>query len=584
MEKKTKKNIYYRLHRETVCTYEMDDTPPFFPDDEAVDTALELSMLLRLSLVGELHIARKQYLDGSIPTGFQRTTIFGVDGSIPFAGRQIGIAQLGMEEDSCREVSDVGHDRVYLTDRLGMPLIEVVTYPDMRTPEECAAVGEVIRKLCRSTGRVRTGYGAAREDVNVSVRGGTRIEIKGVPQLTRIPRLIYNEAFRQCSLLRIREELHRRGITPETFAATWRDVTRLVGNTTYEPLRAALSEGHEVRAIVLRGFGGLLAEPTQEHTTFAREFSDRIRVIACLTRLPNMVHSDTASDTLAGKHWKEIRRKLRAEAEDAVILVWGSAMDVETACLEIANRGREATVGVPSDTRQANRDGTNGFERVLPGPERMYPDTDLPPLEIDEARRQRIRARMPQYFWEREERYRKLGIPADTISELAISPRADLFEKLIAGGRVNPVFAAVVLVQRFRAWRREGLRPDDLADALLAEVFEHNAADRLPREGVLWVLNYLLRNPQAAVAPAEAVLAAIAALGLRAATAGEVAQQIEHTKTRVKSAAYRNSDDRYRHAMGVALRGLRGRVRSGEVAQRVADLAKAPVSVEKTRA
>jgi glutamyl-tRNA(Gln) amidotransferase subunit E len=532
-------------------------------------------------------VARKQYLDGSIPTGFQRTTILGVDGWIPFEGRRIGIQQLGLEEDSCREVADVGHDRVYLTDRLGMPLIEVVTYPDMRTPQECAAVAEVIRKLCRSTHRVRTGYGAARQDVNVSVRGGTRIEIKGVPQITRIPRLIYNEASRQCALLRIREELRRRGVTPETFSTSWREVTRLLSKVGYEPIRAAIAEGLVVKAVVLRRFAGLLAEPTQEHTTFAKEFSDRVRVIACLTRVPNIVHSDSASDTIAGRYWKEIRRKLRAEPEDAVILVWGSPQDTETACEEIANRAREATIGVPADTRQALRDGTNGFERVLPGPERMYPDTDLPPVEIDEERRQRVRVSLPEYIWDREDRYKAMGLPPDTVTPLALSPWADVFDRLVAAGRLDPVFGAVVLVQRMRAWRRAGLKPEDLSSEELAEVFEWHASGRLTGEGVLRVIEYLLRNPAKSDSstPAVRVTAAVLARGLNPATDAEVAAGIAEAR-RLLSTEEIDASNRFRYAMGVALRGLRGRVDTRAVAREVASAIKSAEqgSVEKTSA
>jgi len=231
MEKKTRKQIIYRLHRETVCTYEFDDTPPFLISDAAVDIALELALLLRLNLVNELHIARKQYLDGSIPTGFQRTTILGVDGWIPFEGRRIDIRQLGLEEDSCREVADRGHERVYLTDRLGMPLIEVVTEPQMLTPRQAADVCNLIRKLCRSTQKVRRGYGATRQDVNVSVTGGTRIEIKGVPQIWRIPRLVHNEANRQLALLAIRDELRRRGVRPDSLEHEDRDVTDVLAKT-----------------------------------------------------------------------------------------------------------------------------------------------------------------------------------------------------------------------------------------------------------------------------------------------------------------------------------------------------------------
>ncbi len=186
MEFKTHKEIVYLLERGTVCTYEMDDTPPFEIDDEAVRIAIEMSELCNLNLVSELHVMRKQYLDGSIPTGFQRTAMVGLTGAIPFqvpelgVDRELSIRQLSLEEDSCREVSDVGHRITFRTDRLGMPLTEMVTEPEFLTPHELQAGGRLLAQLARATGKVRRGPGAARQDVNVSVAGGRRVEIKGV--------------------------------------------------------------------------------------------------------------------------------------------------------------------------------------------------------------------------------------------------------------------------------------------------------------------------------------------------------------------------------------------------------------------
>ena len=496
MEKKTKKNIYYRIRQETVCTYEFDDTPPFFIDDEALDIAIEIAQLCNLQMVGEMHIARKQYLDGSIPTGFQRTAIIGVGGWIPYRDRRIGVRQLSIEEDACREVSDVGHDRVYLTDRLGMPLIEVVTEPEMRTPQEIAEVCQIIRSLCRSTGRVRTGYGAGREDVNVSVRGGTRIEIKGVPQITRIPLLVHNEARRQCSLLHIREMLRQRGVTADTFQAVSFDVARAVSRADYQPIREALAAGQRVMCVVLKGFAGILNEQTQEQTTFAKEFSDRVRVIACLTRLPNIVHSDTASDLLTVRDWKDVRKRTGAGDADGMVLVWGSEDDTRTACNEIILRALEATKGVPSDTRQALKDGTNGFERVLPGAERMYPDTDLPPMAITHERIERIRRQLPERVWDRQVRYRAMRVPGDAVEPLSFSSRAALFERIVTELDVDPVFAAVIVVQRFKAWRRDGFPVDRLRDDDVFEVFREYSQGRLTREAVREVLRCLLADLQ----------------------------------------------------------------------------------------
>ena len=138
MEFKTRKIVVYRIKNETTCTYEIDDTPPVRINRQAMEIAIEAALLLKCNIVGELHITRKQYLDGSIPTGFQRTGILGIEGEIPLSRKKVRVIQLSVEEDACREVSDRGHVRVYSTDRLGMPLMEMVTYPDMLTPDEAA--------------------------------------------------------------------------------------------------------------------------------------------------------------------------------------------------------------------------------------------------------------------------------------------------------------------------------------------------------------------------------------------------------------------------------------------------------------
>lgn len=494
MEFKTKKEIIYQIKRETVCTYEMDDTPPFELNEEALDIALEIGLLYRCSMVDEIHIARKQYLDGSIPTGFQRTTIVGVNGSVPYKDRTIPIIQLGLEEDACREVSDVGHRRVYLTDRLGMPLIETVTAPAMRTPWEVAEVGDILRRTVRTTGKVRTGIGAARQDVNVSVTGGTRIEIKGVPRIPNIPLLTYNEAMRQWNLLRLREELHRRGVTTEAFTSRVEDVTRFLRKTRYEPIRRAVGEGKTVNCVTLFGFKGLLRWQTQTDTYFSREIMDRVRVVACLTTLPNIVHSDSASETLSTAEWQAVKKAGGSGDDDTVVLVWGDAADASTGASEIVIRAREATVGIPSETRQALRDGTNGFERILPGPDRMYPDTDLPPKKITAERLDRIRAGLPEYVWDRENWYRQLGIPADTVRPLAISPLNRAFAFAVRALGVAPAFAAVALVQYPKRLARKGLDRAALTADVFEKVFGLLRDGKTVREGVLLLLERAARG------------------------------------------------------------------------------------------
>ena len=456
MEFKTKKEIIYRINYNTVCTYEMDDTPPFMMSDEALDAAIEASMLYGANIVDEVHIARKQYLDGSIPTGFQRTAIVSIGGAIDYNGRKINLIQMSIEEDSCREVSDIGHRRVYITDRLGMPLIETVTYPEMKTPQEVADVNQILSRIVKSTGKVRTGVGAARQDVNVSVSGGTRIEIKGVSSIKSIPLLTYNEAMRQWNLLKLRQELLNRGITEETFSAKYEDVTNLMRKTRYTIINSAISNGLRVKCVVLRGFKGLLRWQTQTDTYFSREISDRVKVIACLTTLPNIVHSDSMSEQISSTEWTVLRKAMNANENDTLVLVWGDEQDSTTACNEIIIRAKEATIGIPSETRQSHSDGTNGFERILPGPERMYPDTDLPPIKITQERYDRIKASLKRSAWDIMQNLMKEGFSENQAEELALSKYYPVYEKLLTLG-IDKMYAYYLLIQLPKALHKKNL-------------------------------------------------------------------------------------------------------------------------------
>lgn len=537
MEFKTRKQIIYRLKNESVCTYEMDDAPPFELNPEALDRAVAIALLLGCQIVGEVHIARKQYLDGSIPTGFQRTAIIGVAGSVPFRQRRIQIRQLAVEEDSCREVSDRGHTRTYRTDRLGMPLIETVTEPDMRTPEEAAAVGQVLRHLVRVSGLVRTGAGAARQDVNVSVAGGTRIEIKGVPSLRAIPALVHSEALRQRSLLAIRDVLRARGVTAESIRDRAFDVTPIVRATDCQFIRAAIDQGAQASAVALPGFEGLLSAPTQPRTTFLREFSDRIRVIACLDGLPNLVCS-TQEATLSSNEWARIGKACGVAASVPVLVVWGRTEDVATAAREIVLRAREAVQGVPSETRQALDDGTNGFERILPGPDRMYPDTDLPPVPLDGARVAAIAANLPEPPWRRSERLQALGVGPDLAERLARHRGYALFLRLAGrlprGCALAPRTLASLLVDRSCP------RPPNLeaAGSWWEEIVDRLGRGEILPEGV-WSCD---GEPPAAAAPAEA------------------RRLVEAAVAQLPSDGPADPAKRAAWAMGRVMRGLRGRV------------------------
>jgi len=456
MEFKTKKTILYRIANATTCTYDVDDTPPFKINEQALEIALEIALLLKTNIVGELHITRKQYLDGSIPTGFQRTGIISIEGEIPVENKQIRIIQLSIEEDSCREVSDVGHKRIYTTDRLGMPLIETVTYPDMKTPDEAYGAAQYIRFLNRSTGKVRTGIGATREDVNVSINGGTRVEIKGVSHIIHIPDLVHNEAFRQKSLLEIRKVLLTQVPNFENWKISHAFINKDSINSTSIHIKEGLYDDYQLVAVNLPNFKGILSFFTQPGRMFSDEISDRLKVIACIEK-PNMTHSEDLD--INSDDFNFLIHLLKAKKEDAQILFWGPKEDINTALETIEERCQLAFMGVPNETRKSLGNGTTMFERVLPGADRMYPDTDSAPISISEEFINKVRTNLPMDVNERIIQLKNWKVPEDAFFYLLRYNLLPLVEKTSHDFKVKPQFVATLLAHRLKYFQGK-LQPD----------------------------------------------------------------------------------------------------------------------------
>ncbi|UCC48164.1 MAG: Glu-tRNA(Gln) amidotransferase subunit GatE [Gemmatimonadota bacterium] len=589
MEFKTKKEIVYLLERGSVCTYEMDDTPPFDIDEEAVRIALEIAQLLNLDLVSEFHVMRKQYLDGSIPTGFQRTAMVGLSGVIPFRVPQLGIdrelriRQLSLEEDACREVSDIGHRITFRTDRLGTPLTETVTEPELLTPVELQAAGLLLSRVAQATGKVRRGPGAARQDVNVSVAGGRRIELKGVDNHRGLPQLVHIEAFRQLNLLRVRAELRRREVTAEMLACpeeglAWEsspnalDAVAVIGPCDYAPINAALDRGERVIAVRLPGFGGLLNHRTQPGVTFAREFADRVRVIACPVHRPFMIHSDIRDHGLDRRQWRLLSKQLRAESGDAIVVVWAPEEDADTAARELLTRAQEALVGVPAETRQAFRDGTNGFERILPGPDRMYPDTDTPPLPIPDAVVIEIRERLPEPPSSRQSRYEALGLDPVAAWRLAGAPWAKLFDAVAPASGTVARRLATCLEQRIPYHQRAGRLAYLAEPARVAPLIRATEAGETRPEAMERVFDELVERRDA---PVEKVLAAYRSTPD---DLEELERSVQEVVAGATALAGRPPDAVMRWAMGVVMPRFLGRLDPALVMERVAGTLQAAVS------
>ncbi len=494
MEFKTRKKIVYHIANETACTYDIDDTPPFHIDREALEIALKISLLSKLNIVGEVHITRKQYLDGSIPTGFQRTGIIGVEGEIYLRNKKVRLIQLSLEEDSCREVSDIGHTRVYRTDRLGMPLIETVTYPDCVNPDEVKEACDYIRFLNRSTGLVRTGMGAGRQDVNVSCRGGSRVEIKGVAHTKWIPELTHNESFRQWALLAIRDKLKKMF----SDVKKWKiNHVELKGKNLPDHEFFPNGQANNLRyyAINLPGFKGLLSHFTQPGKIFADEISDRLKVIACLIA-PYMLHSEELNPSLDEKSWENVAKLLKAGDRDAQIIFRAPEEDIETALETIEERCQMAFEGVPNETRKSFADGTTIFERVLPGADRMYPDTDTAPLPLENEYIENLGKVLPTEVIDRYHQLKKWKIPEDTFTYIFSRNLFPLIERLIGELNMDPVFAGTFIGHTFKFIEGHYARAAQFEEKMIFGMFKFLKQKRIGFEIGKYILPQIYEHPK----------------------------------------------------------------------------------------
>ena len=177
-EASLKKDFYYEGYKDSTCLVELDECPPYPINESALDEALKIALLLNCEIYAVTKVMRKTVIDGSNTSGFQRTVLIAHDGYLETSFGKVGIASIGLEEDAARIVEKTKDKAVYRLDRLGIPLVEIGTEPDMKTPEQiketALKLGEIIRAC-----KVKRGIGTIRQDVNISIKGHDRVEIKG---------------------------------------------------------------------------------------------------------------------------------------------------------------------------------------------------------------------------------------------------------------------------------------------------------------------------------------------------------------------------------------------------------------------
>jgi Glu-tRNA(Gln) amidotransferase subunit E-like FAD-binding protein len=196
------RSFFYQCYDDETCLICIDEEPPKSVNKDALEVALQITKLLKADIPEEIHIMRKTVIDGSNTCAFQRTAIVGLNGVLKTSQGNVGITNICLEEESAGKVKKEGSEITYRLDRLGIPLVEIGTAPDIKNPEHAREVAEKLGMIVRSTGKSQRGIGVTRQDVNVSIKGGARVEIKGVQDLDLLPKLIDNEIKRQQEIIK----------------------------------------------------------------------------------------------------------------------------------------------------------------------------------------------------------------------------------------------------------------------------------------------------------------------------------------------------------------------------------------------
>ncbi len=542
----------YQMVPGVSCLADLDEEPPIGPDPDALELGLTFSAMIGADVVDEIHFMRKIVGDGSNTTGYQRSGLISMGGHVDIGNKKIRILTTCLEEDAARKISEDGGVVTYRLDRLGFPLLEIATAPDMNTPEEVREVALRIGTMLRATRGVKRGIGTIREDINISIPEGARVEIKGAQELRLLPLYVENEAKRQAMLIEIKGILDGRGVGKPPGKAV--DVSKAFAGCGSKVISSALSSGGAVIAVALPGFAGTL-NGSEGRYRLGAELAQRARVKA---GVKGIFHSDELPGYgIEAKHVKAVFEKLGLSGEDDAFAICADRRrKAESAMAAVVERAAEALGGVPGETRDPMPDGTSRYSRPLSGADRMYPETDIPPVAVDPARMADIAANLPEMPEEIEARLVSThGINGQQASVLVAADRYELFETLVSNG-AEVAIVATTLVNTYSELEREGVDFHSIDEAHVSKVFEMLSEGAFAKEAVPELIRKAAegRSPEEAVA--DLGLAAVDLDEARATIAGIVAERGDFVRERGESSVG--------PLMGPVMGALRGKIDGGQ--------------------
>ncbi|MBD3405623.1 MAG: Glu-tRNA(Gln) amidotransferase subunit GatE [Candidatus Lokiarchaeota archaeon] len=498
-----KKVFCYEYYNDSTCLVEADEEPPHNLCQEAIDICLTMATFLKSKPVEEIHPMRKIVIDGSNTTGFQRTAIIAMNGSIVVDEKEIRIQTLCLEEDAARKIRDDERNnrRIYRLDRLGIPLIEIATAPDIRSPDEAQEVALALGLLLRSTGKVKRGLGTIRQDVNVSIRGGGIIEIKGLQQLNMLSLVVELEAQRQEQLLKIKDELEARGITEKMVDFTPINVSEVFSKSESKLISNTIKSGGTVYAVCLPGFDSLLGIELQPERRFGTELSDYAKFWG---GVGGIFHTDELPKYgISSSEVEELRKQVDAHPSDAVVIVASSEKNCIDALDAVVKRAKAAVKGVPAETRIPLPSGASKYARPRPGAERMYPETDVRPVIVTPKLLKQIEKNLPETLEEKKNRFvEEYNLSLELAEQITRSLNLSLFEDIVSTYDIDPTLVVVTLENTMVSLIRDGIPVESVKENDILEIFKLIQEEQISSEAIPQLISYLAEHPNSDVSEA----------------------------------------------------------------------------------
>jgi glutamyl-tRNA(Gln) amidotransferase subunit E len=547
--------ILYEANNDTVCLVEMDEEPPHDLNREAVEICLIASLMMKAKPVDEIHVMRKTVIDGSNTTGFQRTCVVALNGEIDIKGKKVPIQQVSLEEDAARKTGKDGQLIRYRIDRLGIPLIEVTTAPVIYSPEEAKETAFAIGRILRATRMVRRGLGTIRQDVNVSIRDGALIEIKGVQELELVSKVIENEVQRQLSLLEIRDELKKRGVKKGDITEDFVDVTHLFKNTKCKVIAKAIKENKPVLAVRLPGFAGLLKKELAKGMRLGSELAGMARFWG---RVGGIFHTDEMpAYGVTDEELNQLGQLLKKDSMDAVVFVADTLENAVDALKAVTERARVALEGVPEETRAANPDGTTKYMRPRPGAARMYPETDVPPIQVTKEYIDELDNRLPELPEQLMKRLMKdYKLNRKLAKQILDSEYLELFESLAGETKVSSTVIAVAFTETLKALRREGINVESVTDKQFMQMFRLIGSGKTAKESIPEILTWLASHEEGTAKDA------LEALGLGMISRKELEELVDDVIEKNSEFIELRGKGAFGPLMGIIMKKARGRVKA----------------------